>query len=144
MERTTIFNRCSIVATTALAAVLAFGAVSDASARGYKEQGAQQQSGAEMPQTQSQSSQSGESQSVGLGIQTEQDVRDVQQKLIQQGYDAGQADGKWGEKTSSAVREFQQDHGLQPSGQIDQDTLDALEMAETETEPSSEPIQPDS
>lgn len=52
-------------------------------------------------------------------------IRDVQQKLAQQGYNV-QADGKMGRNTRQALRQFQQDQGLPASGRIDQQTMAAL------------------
>lgn len=56
----------------------------------------------------------------------EEDIRAVQQSLNEQGYDVGSIDGVWGPKTSSAVRKFQTDHGLQASGRLDTETRTAL------------------
>ena len=56
-------------------------------------------------------------------------VSQAQQQLRQQGYDVGQVDGKLGPKTKQALREFQQDKGLSASGQLDQQTAQALSSA---------------
>lgn len=53
-------------------------------------------------------------------------VRQVQQSLNQQGYEAGSVDGVWGEQTQSALQKFQQSKGMQASGQLDEQTLAAL------------------
>jgi peptidoglycan hydrolase-like protein with peptidoglycan-binding domain len=53
-------------------------------------------------------------------------VRQVQQKLKDQGYTVGQIDGKWGPKTKDALSQFQQAQGLEATGDIDMDTLAAL------------------
>ena len=53
-------------------------------------------------------------------------LRDVQQSLNDQGYNAGPVDGKWGPKTAAAVKKFQADHGLTANGQIDAQTISAL------------------
>lgn len=55
-------------------------------------------------------------------------VRQVQQSLKEQGYEVGAVDGIWGPKTESAVRQFQQAQGLDASGQLDQQTLAALDV----------------
>jgi peptidoglycan hydrolase-like protein with peptidoglycan-binding domain len=117
MTRTPFLNRCSLAATTALAAVLAFGTVDAVAAGNYGSQGAQQQ--------QSQQLQNG-SQSTPK----QQHVREAQQELMERGYDVGSVDGQLGPKTSSALREFQQAEGIQPSGQLDRPTLEKLEIAE--------------
>jgi hypothetical protein len=56
-------------------------------------------------------------------------VRKVQETLGDKGVDAGPVDGIWGPKTSSAVRQFQQDQGLQATGQLNGETLAALGIA---------------
>jgi hypothetical protein len=54
-------------------------------------------------------------------------LEDVQQQLQQQGfYRTGKVDGRWGPQTRQAVLSFQQSKGLQATGQLDQQTLDAL------------------
>lgn len=42
----------------------------------------------------------------------------------------GQADGKMGPKTQAALKEFQQQQGLQATGRLDAQTLAALGMGE--------------
>ena len=54
------------------------------------------------------------------------EVQQVQQKLSEQGYKPGPVDGKFGPKTQEAVRKFQQEKGIQPTGQIDPQTIAAL------------------
>jgi peptidoglycan hydrolase-like protein with peptidoglycan-binding domain len=62
-----------------------------------------------------------------MGQRLSQDeVRQVQQKLADMGYDTGTPDGIMGPKTRGAVKKFQQDKSLQASGRLDQKTLDAL------------------
>lgn len=68
------------------------------------------------------------SMSQGQGMQNQQVVRQVQEKLKQEGYQVGPVDGIWGPKTQSAVREFQQAEGLEATGQLNQQTLAALEV----------------
>lgn len=60
------------------------------------------------------------------GMQDQASVRQVQEKLSQQGYDVGPIDGIFGPRTEQAVRKFQEDKGVQPTGQIDQQTMAAL------------------
>jgi Putative peptidoglycan binding domain len=55
-------------------------------------------------------------------------VRDAQQALQAKGYDIGQPDGVMGPRTVTAVRDFQQQQGLPPSGRLDQATLSALNV----------------
>lgn len=51
------------------------------------------------------------------------DVRDLQSRLIQLGYDTGPLDGKFGSRTESAVRKFQKDYGLKVDGIAGQQTI---------------------
>jgi peptidoglycan hydrolase-like protein with peptidoglycan-binding domain len=44
-------------------------------------------------------------------------VRDIQAGLQRLGYDPGAADGRFGAKTESAIRQYQQDSGLPVDGQ---------------------------
>ena len=90
-------------------------------------QGAQEQT-SPSPSQQGQSMQQSEQ---GQGMPSSQDhevVRQVQQSLNDQGFNAGPVDGKWGPKTQSAVKNFQQAKGLQPSGELDQETLAELNI----------------
>ena len=54
------------------------------------------------------------------------DVKKVQQKLIQFGYMTGAADGRYGEKTRDAVIWFQQKNGLTADGKVGAKTAAAL------------------
>lgn len=53
-------------------------------------------------------------------------VRQVQQQLYVQGYDVGQVDGVWGDRTRDAVMEYQHDQNIPATGRLDQETLVAL------------------
>lgn len=53
-------------------------------------------------------------------------IRAAQQTLNSMGYDAGRPDGKVGGKTKVAVRQFQQDMGLNPTGRLDPNTLQTI------------------
>ena len=53
-------------------------------------------------------------------------VSQIQQALNDKGLNAGPVDGKMGPKTKSALKQFQQQQGLQASGQLDSQTLAAL------------------
>lgn len=55
-----------------------------------------------------------------------QQIKEIQQSLDKQGFKAGHADGKWGPETAEAVKQFQQKQNMQASGQLDQQTLQAL------------------
>ncbi len=53
-------------------------------------------------------------------------VRSVQQALRDKGVDAGPVDGIWGARTSDGVRRFQEQQGLETTGQLNAPTLAAL------------------
>jgi peptidoglycan hydrolase-like protein with peptidoglycan-binding domain len=55
-------------------------------------------------------------------------VRQVQQNLTQAGTYKGRADGVWGPRTEAAVRDYQQQHNLSATGQLDQPTLSAMNL----------------
>ena len=55
-----------------------------------------------------------------------EDVRKVQQKLIQWGYLSGSADGNFGEKTRAAVVSFQRKNGLTADGRVGAKTAAAM------------------
>lgn len=67
------------------------------------------------------------------------DVREIQQKLIELGYSCGPygADGDFGSGTMSAVIQFQKDHNLSPTGEIDTKTLTAIKNAKVNAEPQT-------
>lgn len=54
------------------------------------------------------------------------DVMEVQKRLIGFGYYDGKVDGIYGWGVREAVRKFQKDHGLDPSGNVDDETYKAL------------------
>lgn len=49
---------------------------------------------------------------------TKSDIADVQQGLNDRGYDAGPADGVIGPKTRTAIRTYQSDAGMDPTGRV--------------------------
>ncbi len=50
----------------------------------------------------------------------------VQQRMRQEGVYGGRIDGQWGPDSVAALQQFQQTHGLQPNGQLNQSTLTSL------------------
>ena len=67
-------------------------------------------------------------------------VRQVQARLQQDGYyKQGMVDGVWGAGTMNAVQAFQRDHSLDASGKLDVPTLQALNIADTGSNPSLTP-----
>ncbi len=63
---------------------------------------------------------------------SESDVRQVQQALNQAGYNAGRVDGIWGPQTRSALSNFQESEGLEPTGQLNDRSLLALGISVSE------------
>jgi len=81
----------------------------------------------------------------GYGQHHASTVRDVQQALQDKGFEVGPIDGIMGPRTRNALREFQQRQGLRGAGQLNQETLAALNVNTTgstrprSSDPSSSP-----
>lgn len=60
---------------------------------------------------------------------TDDGIRKAQEVLARKGFDVGPIDGVMGARTSAALRSFQQQSGLPPSGQLDAETRRALDEA---------------
>ena len=71
-------------------------------------------------------------------------VRQVQQTLQQQGLYKSRVDGVWGPGTQAAVRTYQQQHNMNATGQLDQDTLASLSGGGNEQQGSVQQPQPSS
>jgi N-acetylmuramoyl-L-alanine amidase len=54
------------------------------------------------------------------------DVRELQERLLEMGYDLGRADGIYGRQTARALAQFQREVGLSPDGACGPQTLHAL------------------
>jgi N-acetylmuramoyl-L-alanine amidase len=54
------------------------------------------------------------------------DVRQLQERLLEMGYDVGRADGVYGGSTARAVAQFQREVGLAPDGSCGPGTMKAL------------------
>ena len=54
-------------------------------------------------------------------------VREIQQTLKKAGFDPGPIDGQWGQKTRTAVHDFQQANGLEADGKVGPKTWSKLE-----------------
>jgi N-acetylmuramoyl-L-alanine amidase len=54
------------------------------------------------------------------------DVRQLQERLLEMGYDVGRADGIYGSRTARAVAVFQREVGLAPDGACGPQTMNAL------------------
>ncbi|SCL15862.1 N-acetylmuramoyl-L-alanine amidase [Micromonospora rhizosphaerae] len=55
-----------------------------------------------------------------------EDVRSLQERLLEMGYDVGRADAIYGIRTSRAVAQFQREMGLKPDGACGPHTMSAL------------------
>jgi len=55
-----------------------------------------------------------------------EDVRTLQERLLEMGYDVGRADGVYGARTAHAVAQFQREVGLAPDGSCGPHTMHAL------------------
>ena len=55
-------------------------------------------------------------------------IRAVQDRLRQAGAYSGPVDGAWGDASADALRQFQQGHGLQVTGQLNQATAAMLNL----------------
>ncbi len=65
-------------------------------------------------------------QSMSIAELSTDTIKDVQQRLNDRGYSAGGVDGVWGPSTKSAVRNFQQSQGMEATGDLNMQTLNAL------------------
>src|SRR4051812_7136765 len=57
---------------------------------------------------------------------TGDDVFALQERLLEMGYDAGRANGEFGQQTEQALRSFQRDYGLTSDGMCGPNTVRAL------------------
>jgi peptidoglycan hydrolase-like protein with peptidoglycan-binding domain len=72
------------------------------------------------------SEQGGNQPGQAAGQLSSSEIKDVQNKLNDKGYDAGKADGIFGKKTAQAISKFQKDNHEQVTGKPDSTTLSAL------------------
>lgn len=56
------------------------------------------------------------------------DVRKIQSYLNNHGYKAGKVDGTWGSHTVAALERFQKAEGLNPNGQLNDQTLAKMDL----------------
>jgi peptidoglycan hydrolase-like protein with peptidoglycan-binding domain len=66
-------------------------------------------------------------------------IREIQSALAREGTLDGQPTGKWDDATVNAMKKYQEDHGLNPSGKIDALTLDKLGLG-SETAGKGAPV----
>ena len=97
------------------------GSSQNASSAGYS---GSSSSAAQQPNYSSAPSQQAEAQQP----LTADTIRQVQQTLQQQGLYHSGVDGVWGPRTEAAVRSFQQKNNINPTGQLDQQTLASLNV----------------
>jgi peptidoglycan hydrolase-like protein with peptidoglycan-binding domain len=57
-------------------------------------------------------------------------IAELQRQLMTRGYYQGRSDGKYGRRTALALRAFQFDAGLPPTGQLDTNTLQTLGLSD--------------
>jgi peptidoglycan hydrolase-like protein with peptidoglycan-binding domain len=57
------------------------------------------------------------------------DIRQIQEALNKEGYPVSAVDGVWGPATESALRNYQEAKGLEPTGRLDHDTVLALGLS---------------
>jgi sporulation protein YlmC with PRC-barrel domain len=69
-----------------------------------------------------------EQQQVSASQLSSEHIREIQQKLNKEGFHAGQVNGEWSSETQNALRNFQESKGLQATGQLDERTIDELDM----------------
>lgn len=105
-----------------LAALTALGLIASTAAYAQSSQGNNQSS----PSSQAEKSSQAETQSTGTQALSRPFVRQIQIRLHQQGAYDGQPTGTWDSATAKAVQDYQQQHGMQPTGQIDGPTIIAL------------------
>lgn len=65
---------------------------------------------------------------ISAGQLSSDQILELQRSLQQQGVDPGPVDGKMGPLTTQAIQIFQQQEGLAATGDIDERTLDALDI----------------
>jgi peptidoglycan hydrolase-like protein with peptidoglycan-binding domain len=60
------------------------------------------------------------------GMRIDEDVRQLQEALKNQGHDPGAVDGVMGQKTQQALRDFQKSKNFEATGRLDDQTANAL------------------
>ena len=68
--------------------------------------------------------------------QASQDVESVQRALAEAGHDPGAIDGVMGPRTTAALKAYQQQHELEPTGQLDDATRAKLQPTGGDVKPS--------
>ena len=119
----------ALLTTTMLATPAAFAASNNQQQpQGKQMQGQQMQQNQKNAQNQ-QHTQNGQQQSaensqpISPQNLSRGEVRQVQQALNKDGFKPGPTDGRWGNETENAVKQFQQSKQLQATGQLDEQTV---------------------
>lgn len=68
----------------------------------------------------------------GVAAEYDPDVYEAQKRLQERGYDPGPIDGLMGNKTKTAIKQFQKDQGLPVTGKLDGETQEKLGLHTTE------------
>jgi peptidoglycan hydrolase-like protein with peptidoglycan-binding domain len=92
-------------------------------------------SSTQMPSTMQQGS---ETQTAPVNL-SNNEIKQVQEQLKTAGIYKGKADGKMGPETKQAIQQFQQQQGLQATGELDQQTMAALQSNQGSAGPSALP-----
>jgi peptidoglycan hydrolase-like protein with peptidoglycan-binding domain len=66
------------------------------------------------------------SMNVSVAISNDNDVKEVQQSLLDKGYSPGPVDGVMGSRTRGAIRQYQKSENLPVTGRLDADTAGKL------------------
>ena len=92
------------------------------------QQGAPEPQQSQAPNEARQAQSAGSQQNAGGGVVnlSRDQIRQAQVILKQKGFDVGDLDGKLGPRTRKALMAYQQQQGLQATGQMDQQTVSAL------------------
>jgi peptidoglycan hydrolase-like protein with peptidoglycan-binding domain len=67
-------------------------------------------------------------QQVSASDLSSEQIRELQEALKDKGADPGPVDGIVGPKTKQAIRDFQEEQGIASTGQLDQESLEALDL----------------
>jgi peptidoglycan hydrolase-like protein with peptidoglycan-binding domain len=62
-------------------------------------------------------------------MHAEEIIRNAQKSLVALGYQSGAVDGRLGEDTVKAIRDFEMDRGLVPKGRVSAEVLARLNEA---------------
>lgn len=68
--------------------------------------------------------------------------KEIQQALVDKGYLRGEATGKWDQDSADALRRFQHDQSLEPSGKLTSLSIIALGLGHKDEAPQAKPPVP--